>query len=569
MNTDKKYCSLPKRNLPVISEVDIIVAGATLGGISAALQGAKSGAKVFVIGYMPYLGEDLCGTYKYLYEEQEINHPLLKALFSDDENRTPFKVKKVLENALLENDIEFIYSSYVTQVLQDAQKEPVGVIITNRSGQQVIQGKVIIDATTQGSVAKIAGVEFQQDKIDHQQFQFITVGNTEYREEQRLLPISPKRDQHEFPVNEYTFEVSPDDWSYSSICKIEQDIRGYVWDPDQVDTADTLFYIPPFKIKGQMSYTHDSFYSEHMESKVFCPEGIKRLFVLSSCADVTRKVAPDLLKPANIIPIGEKIGRKATEIAKSIPELPEFSIEANPDTGNAIGTVQMEAPLVRPSVQKYMWIDRTPVPILNSYDVVVVGGGTVGANAGISAARHGAKTLVIEYLHGLGGTQTMGKIGVYWDGFREGFTRVIDKGVSEMAPSDHFRQKTKPGHSNVDWKTEWYRRQVRKAGGDIWFGVLGSGALTDHGDVKGVLVSTPQGSGVVLADVVIDSTGSGDIAIAANAEYEYTDEKLFAVQGAGLPPVNLGDHYNNTDWTFIDDTDVVDVTRLYVSGKAK
>ena len=41
----------------------------------------------------------------------------------------------------------------------------------------------------------------------------------------------------------------------------------------------------------------------------------------------------------------------------------------------------------------------------------------------------------------------------------------------------------------------------------IWLGVLGCGAFVDECQVKGSVVATPAGRGVVLADVVIDATG--------------------------------------------------------------
>ncbi|MHC4074198.1 MAG: FAD-dependent oxidoreductase, partial [Planctomycetota bacterium] len=79
----------------------------------------------------------------------------------------------------------------------------------------------------------------------------------------------------------------------------------------------------------------------------------------------------------------------------------------------------------------------------------------------------------------------------------------------------------------------------------------------------------PQGRGVVLAKVVIDSTGNADIAAAAGAECVYTNGSGVAVQGAGLPPRNMGTGYTNTDWTFIDDGDVLDTWRAYVVAKKK
>ncbi|NJO69823.1 MAG: FAD-dependent oxidoreductase [Bacteroidetes bacterium] len=119
-----------------------------------------------------------------------------------------------------------------------------------------------------------------------------------------------------------------------------------------------------------------------------------------------------------------------------------------------------------------------------------MGGGTAGACAAISSARYGASTLVIEYLHGLGGIGTMGLIGRYWVGYREGFTKEIDEGVRKMAAPDHPRQKKSTADWVKDWKMEWYRREILKAGGSVWFGAMVCGAVVDKNIVKGVIVST-------------------------------------------------------------------------------
>ena len=573
MKQEMTYCGLPARDLPVIGTVDLIVAGASLGGIAAALSAARLGVNVFVVSYQPYLGEDICGSYWHLFEDVTGDHPLLAQLFPEGMARTPFHVKKVLENQLIDHDVSFLYASYVTEVLLDEQHTPAGIAITNRSGQQVIRGKAIIDATRDASVARMAGACFQDHPSDgSHSFHFVTAGNhtRPAGAEKHKLPLAPEQDQQAITAYAYTFSKTVQDWSFPALCALEQQNRGDVWDEDQRDAADLLFCIPPFKIKGQQPCPDDLTCVSRLPLAAFMPERTRGIFLSGSCADLSRTTAQALTDPENIILLGDRIGEAAAGMAQT-QALPELSYRpASKPAALMAGELRVETAPVRPAVEDGSFrLGQSFIPVVASYDVVVVGGGTAGANAGISTARHGARTLVAEYLHGLGGTQTMGRIGVYWDGYREGFTREIDEGVRNMAPPEHPRQKNQDGQANIDWKTEWYRRQICEAGGDIWFGAMGCGALVDAGRVKGVLLATPQGLVVVTAHTVIDATGSGDIAIAAGAAYQNADEQYLAVQGAGLPYINLDDRNVNTDWTFIDDRDVYDITRLFVAGKAK
>jgi len=116
---------------------------------------------------------------------------------------------------------------------------------------------------------------------------------------------------------------------------------------------------------------------------------------------------------------------------------------------------------------------------------------------------------------------------------------------------------------------EWYRKELRKAGADIWFQSMGCGAFVENGKVKGVVVATPFGRGVVLCNTVIDSTGNSDIAVAAGSKFRLVDSNQFAMQGTGLSSRGLGQGYNNSDWSFVNDSDVVDRTRMHVVAKNK
>jgi hypothetical protein len=87
--------------------------------------------------------------------------------------------------------------------------------------------------------------------------------------------------------------------------------------------------------------------------------------------------------------------------------------------------------------------------------------------------------------------------------------------------------------------------------------------------VIGAVVTTPYGRGVVLAHTVIDATGNSDVAASAGAECIYTDASEFGMQGTGLPGRVLGGTYNNTDFTIVDETDMVDIWQMFVHSKDK
>ena len=62
---DEGFCHEGARKIPVIAEVDLVVAGGSSRAIAAAVAAAKTGSRVYLVGYMPYLGEDICGCHLY------------------------------------------------------------------------------------------------------------------------------------------------------------------------------------------------------------------------------------------------------------------------------------------------------------------------------------------------------------------------------------------------------------------------------------------------------------------------------------------------------------------------
>ena len=197
-------------------------------------------------------------------------------------------------------------------------------------------------------------------------------------------------------------------------------------------------------------------------------------------------------------------------------------------------------------------------PVWGEYDVVVVGGGTAGAPAGLAAARSGAKTLIVEYRDMLGGVGSDGMVTGYFDGNKVGFVAEYNK--------FHYGQTGK--NIGQYGRGEAWRRLCREAGATVWFGAMGLEAIREGGKVVGVEVATPLGTGVVKAKCVIDGTGNSDVAAGAGAETELVSAREIAIQSAGQAPQRLGFGGINSDFGYLNDGDAWDLWLFCLRARA-
>ena len=195
-------------------------------------------------------------------------------------------------------------------------------------------------------------------------------------------------------------------------------------------------------------------------------------------------------------------------------------------------------------------------PVLARTDVLVVGGGPAGVSAAIAAARAGAEVTLVERYGSLGGLATGGLI-VLLLSLDDGRGRQVIGGLCEeltqrmVAAGGAFHPPR--GEWGCDdpelvkryfgWGLVWggasaqhrvrysvaydpevmrevLNELVLESGARLHFHMWAAEAIVDDDRVRGVIFQSKAGREAILADVVIDATGDGDVLASAGCATE-------------------------------------------------
>ncbi len=542
-------------HLPIVDTCDLLIMGGTCAAVATALAARGAGLRVLLAAPRPYLGEDVAGMLRY--GGDPAISPLAAKLFADGGRaESPMHAKRTLEQALVAAGIPFLVTVQPAGLVRDADGRIAGAVLADRNGFQVVQARGVVDASERGLLGDAAGTSRSPWTGTVRVRRALcgpdapTVAGAEVVQTGSLRVAGLDGVRTETPIWSASWTAAVDAPSATRLAELDQATTLACWHPRAILTSELVEVAWP-----------DQFTALDADGR----SGIDALWLVGPCAK------PAWREPAAGLAGGQVVGAR---IAAALPTAGvPVRVHWPARSGSCAGQVRVptDGLRVQAAFSGTVATDLDELPAIGCVDVVVCGGGTGGAPAGISAARAGASTVVLELMTGLGGVGTLGQICRYYYGNRCGFTGEIDRGWPTVgAGCDDILAFCRRSDSwSPEWRCRWYLEQLAKAGGTVWFAYATAGAVVDGTRVCGAVVAGPWGVGTVAAQACIDASGSADLAAAAGAETETIGAEHVAVQGTGLGPKDPFKFYRNTDHTFVDDNDLTDSTRAHVAAKVK
>ncbi len=177
-----------------------------------------------------------------------------------------------------------------------------------------------------------------------------------------------------------------------------------------------------------------------------------------------------------------------------------------------------------------MLVPQEDLEVIFDGDVVVIGGGAAGIAAAVSAARNGAKTLLVEQRGFAGGTGAFMPIPAfapYTDGIH-----VVSKGIAfeilEKTLKESNKDLQQMNGDNLDWvtiDTEAYKRVcdelIQSNNVEVLFHTSCIRTLCEDGVINAIVIANKNGRSIVKGKVYIDATGDADLVYMAGSPVTY------------------------------------------------
>ena len=526
---------------------DVAIIGGGLSGFACAITSAHNGKNVLLVERRPALGWE--STWACQLDFDGASSAVARRITDElrnvgglRQNRADAPIlEMILDRLAQETGVSVLLYSYPVRLIFE-DNAAFGVVIGDKSGEQIVKAQVVVDATEEGLLWRQTDVKAQSVIPPARQVIFFNHAGGGMELPMDLgngVVVQPSIWKGEVCVQ---FEIEKSDplSARRKMPEVLKLVREEV--PQLKDALVSHIGNEPFPAAPMV----------HLEDRGIKHPKISNFFGAGIWASAVENT------PAGRLDLGEEVGEAVSECA-GVEEFPPEMM-----TGSYIR---------QPEVMS---------------DVLVVGGGTGGAVATIAAGRQGAKTTLIEASLALGGIGTGGAIHWYCAGTSGGVQDEVDDRVNELTPLFAGKWNVKGFHPEV--KKLVLQQMAEEAGADILLNTVVTGVLREGGKtqlnakkaeaetaiaiseareernrLQGIIAVGPEGVSVYRAKVFIDSTGDGDIAAMSGAPFTIGRERDDLTHTFSQPAGNFdkdgGLSFMNFDAGYVDPTDVEDLTR--------
>ncbi len=176
------------------------------------------------------------------------------------------------------------------------------------------------------------------------------------------------------------------------------------------------------------------------------------------------------------------------------------------------------------------WITepQRQIPVIANVELLVCGGGFAGVAAALSAAKNGIRVLLLERYGFLGGLVTAALV-ITTPPLNNGINREIGRRLKEKSAYALCQNSGEEMELNaIDpevIKHEFFA-MLREQSVDFLLHTYIASSIVEGGIIRGVIVENKAGRQAILAGIVVDATGDGDVAALSGAPFRLVKKPM-------------------------------------------
>lgn len=552
------YVEIAEQSATVLWTGDVVVVGAGIAGVAAALELARAGKRVCLVERGPVLGREVSACWRDRLPRSFLGgalHFLCAEQGGERGERLDVFVASLAFDQLVDQDHLVVFVRVqAARFLVDDGGVLSGVEVVGKSGRQAVHAPVVIDATPWGEFSR-RGLGLPAVRGEGATRRFYLFGAS-VPADGCVLPLP-----RELGAVGDELRVEPAAWEQEAIATFSVSLGGHEARGEILRRTLDLAGDVTSHLRGQVpEFSHATFVDIAPEYEL--------------TADVSGAPLPDLAGTGLVILLADCDGGEAASCAAGTSGDLPVSAAGVPlpvsSHGSPADTVLLTSELGAAPEQDLAATTLPPVEAVvhDPVDVVVAGYGTGGAYAALAAADSGASVVVLDPAPLPGGIGTGGRIHSYYHGKPGGLQDAVDERTSGM--SSQIAESVR-GYNPMA-RARILSNELSVQGTTVCVGSTVFGVVKEGNGVNGVVALDDSGYHVYPCTVAIDATGDADLAAASGAAFALGREGDGFPQPYSYTPTVVRDGVlwsRNFDAGWVDPTDTIDFSRAHFEGRRR